>query len=72
MQWLGLLRMKISSKAVNPSRGNIPQKPSHQAGSIIQELTGEASQIELSRIYWAKILMERKLFAFFQIEISNQ
>jgi dipeptidyl aminopeptidase/acylaminoacyl peptidase len=55
---------EILIKAVNPSRGNIPQKPSAPAGPIIQESTGEASpnrtyQDLLSNPY------DEKLFAFF-------
>jgi dipeptidyl aminopeptidase/acylaminoacyl peptidase len=55
---------EILIKAVNPSRGNIPQKPSAPAGPIIQESTGEASpnrtyQDLLSNPY------DEKLFSFF-------
>jgi dipeptidyl aminopeptidase/acylaminoacyl peptidase len=55
---------EILIKAVNPNRGNIPQKPSAPAGPIIQESTGEASpnrtyQDLLSNPY------DEKLFAFF-------
>jgi dipeptidyl aminopeptidase/acylaminoacyl peptidase len=55
---------EILIKAINPNRGNIPQKPSAPAGPIIQESTGEASpnrtyQDLLSNPY------DEKLFAFF-------
>ncbi len=55
---------EILIKAVNPNRGNIPQKPSAPTGPIIQESTGEASpnrtyQDLLSNPY------DEKLFAFF-------
>ncbi|MDG1276263.1 MAG: prolyl oligopeptidase family serine peptidase [Algoriphagus sp.] len=55
---------EILIKAVNPSRGSIPQKPAAPAGPIIQESTGEASpnrtyQDLLSNPY------DEKLFAYF-------
>jgi dipeptidyl aminopeptidase/acylaminoacyl peptidase len=55
---------EILIKAVNPTRGGIPQKPAAPAGPIIQESTGEASpnrtyQDLLSNPY------DEKLFAYF-------
>lgn len=55
---------EILIKAVNPNRGNIPQKPSAPAGPIIQESTGEASP---NRTYQDLLSNphDEKLFAFF-------
>ncbi len=55
---------QILIKAVNPSRGSIPQKPAAPSGPIIQQSTGEASpnrtyQDLLSNPY------DEKLFAYF-------
>jgi dipeptidyl aminopeptidase/acylaminoacyl peptidase len=55
---------EILIKAINPNRGNIPQKPSAPAGPIIQESTGEASP---NRTYQDLLSNphDEKLFAFF-------
>lgn len=55
---------EIIIKAINPNRGNIPQKPSAPAGPIIQESTGEASP---NRTYQDLLSNphDEKLFAFF-------
>jgi len=55
---------EILIKAVNPIRGNIPQRPSAPAGPIIQESTGEASP---NRTYQDLLSNphDEKLFAFF-------
>lgn len=55
---------EILIKAINPNRGNIPQKPSAPAGPIIQESTGDASP---NRTYQDLLSNphDEKLFAFF-------
>ncbi|MFT7424368.1 MAG: hypothetical protein ACI9O5_000301, partial [Algoriphagus sp.] len=62
MAWTA--KNEIIIKAVNPNRGNIPQKPSAPAGPIIQESTGEASP---NRTYQDLLSNphDEKLFAFF-------